>query len=118
MTDNTLEQLATHCSALEALVLTRCVNVTDQGIVILTALQQLKYLILFHTEKITDKALLALSSLENLELVEVSGCKKITEKGIDELYEEHATVHVNSDYSALPVEPPKSGSSSYSCVVS
>jgi hypothetical protein len=117
VTDTTLEQLAAQCSALEALVLTRC-DVTDYGIVTLTALRQLKYLILFHVEMISDKGLLSLSSLESLELVEVSGCKKITEKGIDALYEEHATVHVNSDFSALPVEPPKSGSSSYNCVVS
>lgn len=135
VTDATLAQLAAQCSALEALVLTRCSNVTDHGLVALTALCQLKYLILFQVEKISDKGtgtlplsgvvltalctgLMSLSSLDNLELVEVSGCKKITEKGIDELYEEHATVHVNSDYSALPVEPPKSGSSSLNCVVS
>lgn len=54
VTDTTLEQLAAQCSALEALVLTRC-DVTDHGIVALTALQQLKYLILFHVERISDK---------------------------------------------------------------
>lgn len=55
ITDRVLEQLAVHSSALEALVLTRCTHVTDQGIASLTALQQLKYLILFHVDNISDK---------------------------------------------------------------
>ncbi|KAF4791817.1 F-box/LRR-repeat protein 2 [Turdus rufiventris] len=86
ITDSTLIQLSIHCPKLQALSLSHCELITDDGILHLSnstcGHERLQVLELDNCLLITDVTLEHLENCHNLERIELYDCQQVTRAGI------------------------------------
>jgi hypothetical protein len=89
ITDTTLHNLATNCSRLKHLTLSRCERITDEGIRHLSSVsnvsETLQVLELDNCPLITDSSLEQLCLCQNLVQLELYDCQHISRAGIKKL---------------------------------
>lgn len=87
ITDATLQNIAAHCHRIEALNISWCHAITDDGVVALTvpdtACQFLQSVTLVWCQKLTDISLHALSCLPKMQTIDIKGCTLISQKCIE-----------------------------------
>ncbi|KAK7816865.1 hypothetical protein U0070_021662 [Myodes glareolus] len=86
ITDSTLIQLSIHCPKLQALSLSHCELITDEGILHLSSStcghERLRVLELDNCLLVTDAALEHLENCRGLERLELYDCQQVTRAGI------------------------------------
>lgn len=110
ITDATLASLAMNCPRLQALSLSHCELITDEGIRHLgtstCALEHLSVLELDNCPLITDASLEHLTGCQCLERIELYDCQLITRAGIRRLKSHLPAIKVHAYFA--PVTPPPS----------
>uniref|UniRef100_A0A8C5TL00 F-box and leucine rich repeat protein 2 n=1 Tax=Malurus cyaneus samueli TaxID=2593467 RepID=A0A8C5TL00_9PASS len=107
---NTLIQLSIHCPKLQALSLSHCELITDDGILHLSnstcGHERLQVLELDNCLLITDVTLEHLENCHNLERIELYDCQQVTRAGIKRIRAHLPHVKVHAYFA--PVTPPPS----------
>lgn len=85
LTDTQLASLIQACPNLQTLNLTRCYQITDQGLASLSQLKQLQTLHLEECIVITDERLASLAQLKQLRTLNLTECDQITDEGLASL---------------------------------
>ncbi|MGH0138689.1 UNVERIFIED_CONTAM: hypothetical protein FKN15_018888, partial [Acipenser sinensis] len=110
VTDNTLVQLSIHCPRLQALSLSHCELITDDGIRHLSnstcGHERLQVVELDNCPLITDVTLEHLKSCPNLERIELYDCQQVTRLGIKRIRAHLPEIKVHAYFA--PVTPPPS----------
>nr|XP_021408955.2 F-box/LRR-repeat protein 2-like [Lonchura striata domestica] len=110
ITDSTLIQLSIHCPKLQALSLSHCELITDDGILHLSnstcGHERLQVLELDNCLLITDVTLEHLENCHNLERIELYDCQQVTRAGIKRIRAHLPHVKVHAYFA--PVTPPPS----------
>uniref|UniRef100_A0A8C3T3R3 F-box and leucine rich repeat protein 2 n=1 Tax=Chelydra serpentina TaxID=8475 RepID=A0A8C3T3R3_CHESE len=110
ITDNTLIQLSVHCPKLQALSLSHCELITDDGILHLSnstcGHERLQVLELDNCLLITDVTLEHLENCHSLERIELYDCQQVTRAGIKRIRAHLPDVKVHAYFA--PVTPPPS----------
>jgi F-box/leucine-rich repeat protein 14 len=75
--------LVTHCPRLTKLNLTRCLDISDEGVAYLTNLPSLRQLSLRECKKVTDAGTVHLAKLTLLEELDLSDVMDLTDKGLE-----------------------------------
>uniref|UniRef100_A0A8C9KL40 F-box/LRR-repeat protein 2 n=1 Tax=Panthera tigris altaica TaxID=74533 RepID=A0A8C9KL40_PANTA len=108
ITDSTLIQLSVHCPKLQALSLSHCELITDDGILHLSnstcGHERLRVLELDNCLLITDVALEHLENCRGLERLELYDCQQVTRAGIKRMRAQLPHVKVHAYFA--PVTPP------------
>uniref|UniRef100_A0A8C0YAW2 F-box/LRR-repeat protein 2 n=1 Tax=Cyprinus carpio carpio TaxID=630221 RepID=A0A8C0YAW2_CYPCA len=110
VTDNTLVQLSIHCPRLQALSLSHCELITDDGIRHLSSSvcgqDRLQVVELDNCPLITDITLEHLKSCQRLERIELYDCQQVTRAGIKRIRAHLPEIKVHAYFA--PVTPPPS----------
>ncbi|XP_071396838.1 F-box/LRR-repeat protein 2 [Centroberyx affinis] len=110
VTDNTLVQLSIHCPRLQALSLSHCELITDDGIRALSSSacgqERLTVVELDNCPLITDVTLEHLKSCHRLERIELYDCQQVTRAGIKRIRAHLPEIKVHAYFA--PVTPPPS----------
>uniref|UniRef100_A0A672R8W7 F-box/LRR-repeat protein 2 n=1 Tax=Sinocyclocheilus grahami TaxID=75366 RepID=A0A672R8W7_SINGR len=110
VTDNTLVQLSIHCPRLQALSLSHCELITDDGIRHLSSSvcgqERLQVVELDNCPLITDITLEHLKSCQHLERIELYDCQQVTRAGIKRIRAHLPEIKVHAYFA--PVTPPPS----------
>lgn len=108
ITDSTLIQLSIHCPKLQALSLSHCELITDDGILHLSnsscGHERLRVLELDNCLLVTDVALEHLEHCRGLERLELYDCQQVTRAGIKRMRAQLPNVKVHAYFA--PVTPP------------
>ncbi|RMC05394.1 hypothetical protein DUI87_18584 [Hirundo rustica rustica] len=101
ITDSTLIQLSIHCPKLQALSLSHCELITDDGILHLSnstcGHERLQVLELDNCLLITDVTLEHLENCHNLERIELYDCQQVTRAGIKRIRDENSSGNMGDE---------------------